>query len=114
MNHMKMQKSVIYGRKNLKINIWKIKHILKFKIIVIIQGNIADFYNHLNMEDITDADYVHAKRVCKDFEIKNRGEYHDLYFQSDRLLLADVFENFRIICLKIYKLDPAKYFQLLD
>ena len=37
------------------------------------------FYSHLNMEDITDADYVHAKRICKDFEIKNLGEYHDLY-----------------------------------
>ena len=38
-----------------------------------------DFYSHLNMEDITDADYVRAKRICKDFEIKNLGEYHDLY-----------------------------------
>ena len=34
------------------------------------------------MEDITDADYGHAKRVCKDFEIKNLGEYHDLYFKT--------------------------------
>ena len=38
------------------------------------------------MEDITDADYAHAKSVCKDFEIKNVGEYHDLYVQSDTLL----------------------------
>ena len=60
------------------------------------------------MEDITDADYMHRKRVCKDFEIKNVGEYHDLYVQSDKLLLADVFENLRNMCLKIYKLDPAK------
>ena len=56
-----------------------------------------DFYSHLNMEDITDADYVHAKIVCKDFEIKNLGEYHDLHVQSDTLLLATVFENFRNI-----------------
>ena len=42
-----------------------------------------DFYSHLNMEDITDPDYAHAKRVCKDFEIKNLGEYHDLYVQSN-------------------------------
>ena len=53
-----------------------------------------DFFSHLNMEDITDADYAHAKTVCKDFEIKNLGDYHDLHFQSDTLLLADVFENF--------------------
>ena len=50
-----------------------------------------NFYSLLNMEDITDAGYAHAKRVCKDFEIKNLGEYHDLYVQSDTLLLADVF-----------------------
>ena len=49
-----------------------------------------DFYSHLNMEDITDADYPHAKRVCKDFEIKNLGEYHDLHVQSHTLFLADV------------------------
>ena len=54
-----------------------------------------DFHSHLNMEDITDADYAHTKRVCKDFEIKNLGEYHDSYVQSDTLLLPDVFENFR-------------------
>ena len=60
-----------------------------------------DFYSHLNMEDITDADYVYAKIFCKDFWINNLEEYHDLYVQSDTLLLADVFENFRNICLKI-------------
>ena len=60
------------------------------------------------MKDITDADYANAKRVCKDFEIKNLGEYHDLYLQSDILMSANVFENFRNICLKIYKLGPAK------
>ena len=55
------------------------------------------------MKEITDADYMHGKRVCKDFEIKNLGEYHDT------LLLDDVFENFRKMCLKIYQLDPAKF-----
>ena len=68
-----------------------------------------DFYSHLNVEDITDADYVYTKTVCKDFEIKKLEEYHDLYVQSDTLLLADVFENFRNMCLKIYELDPAKF-----
>ena len=68
-----------------------------------------DFYFHLNMEDVTDADYAHAKRVCKDFEIRNLGEYHDLYVQSNTLLLNDVFENFRNMCFKIYELDLAKF-----
>ena len=68
-----------------------------------------EFYNPLIMEDITDADCAHAKRVCKDFEIKHLREYHDLYVQRDILLLADVFENFRSMCLKIYELDPAKF-----
>ena len=61
------------------------------------------------MEDITDADYMHAKRVCKDFEIKKLGEYHDMYLKSDTLLMADVFENFRKMCLKIYHLDTVKF-----
>ena len=50
------------------------------------------------MEEIADADYMQAKRVCKDFEIKNSDEYHDLYLKSDALFLADVFENFRKMC----------------
>ena len=49
------------------------------------------------------------QKTCKDFEIENLGEYHHLYVQSDTLLLADVFENFRNMCLEIYKLDPAKF-----
>ena len=73
-----------------------------------------DFYSHLNMEDITDADYEHAKRVCKGFEIKHWRECHDLYAQSDTLLLPDVFEKFRNMSLEIYESDPAKFFQLLD
>ena len=66
------------------------------------------FYSNLNIEEITDADYTHRKRVCKDFETKNLGEYHDLYLKST-LLLADVFQNFRNMCLKIHQLDPAKF-----
>ena len=65
--------------------------------------------HHYLKKNITDADYAHAKRVCKDFQMKNLREYHDLYVQSDTLLLADVFENFRNMCLKIYELDPAKF-----
>ena len=55
------------------------------------------------MENITDADYAHAKRV----EIS--GEYHDLYVQSDILQLANVFENFRKMCIEIYELDSATF-----
>ena len=73
-----------------------------------------DFYSQLNIEDITDADYEHAKRVCKGFEIKHWRECHDLYVQIDTLLLPDVFEKFRIVSLEIYESDPTKFFQLLD
>ena len=45
------------------------------------------------MDDTTDANYMHAKRVCNDFKINKLGEYHDLYLKSDTLLLAEVFEN---------------------
>ena len=67
-----------------------------------------NFSSHLNMEDITDADYAHAGRACKELEIENLGEYHD-FFQSNMLLLADVFENFQNTCLNVYELDPAKF-----
>ena len=53
------------------------------------------------MEDITDADYIYAQKICKGFEIKHLREYHDLYFKNDTLLLADVFENLRKMYLKI-------------
>ena len=66
------------------------------------------------MEDITGANYMHVKRVCKDFEIKNLREYHDLYLKSNTLLLADVLENFRKMCLKNYRLDSVNLFQLLN
>ena len=67
------------------------------------------FYSELNLEDTTNEDYAHVQKVWDVFEIKNRGEYHDLYVQSDTLLLADVFENFRDKCVEIYGLDPAHF-----
>ena len=67
------------------------------------------FYSELNNEHITDEDYAHAQKVWDTFKIKNLGEYHDLYVQSDTTLLADVFENFRDKCIEIYELDPAHF-----
>ena len=49
------------------------------------------------------------KKYSKEFKIKNLGEYHDLYLRSDVLLSANVFENFRKMCLEIYELDPTKF-----
>ena len=65
---------------------------------------------NLNVEDITDVDYRHAKKVFKNLNNENVGEYHDLYVQSVTLLLADVFENFRETCLKVYELDTPQFF----
>ena len=67
------------------------------------------FYSKLNLKGISDADYEHAQKVWEVFEIKNHGEYHDLYAQSETLLLADVFENFRNMYLEIYELDPVYF-----
>ena len=67
------------------------------------------FYSNLNMEDFTDTDYRHANKVFKKFKLKHLSDYHDLYVQSDTLLLADVFENFRNTCIKVYELDRAHF-----
>ena len=60
------------------------------------------FYSNLKMEDITDVDHRHAKRVFKNLSNENIGDYHDLYVQSDTLLVADAFENLRNMCIKVY------------
>ena len=67
-----------------------------------------NFYS-LNMEEISGIDYRHAEKVFHKFNIKNLGEYHDLYVKSDTLLLADVFENFRDKCIEVYGLDPVYF-----
>ena len=66
-------------------------------------------YSNLNIKNITDVDYRHAKRVFKEFNIKNLGGYRDLYVESDTLLLADVSQNFRSKRIEIYELDPAHF-----
>ena len=68
-----------------------------------------ELYSNLNVEEMTDVDYMYRKRVGKGFEIKYLGEYHDLHLRSDALLMADVFESFRKMCLKIYEKDPVRF-----
>ena len=70
----------------------------------------TSFFSRLKQEKISDEDFEHAQRVWKEFELKNMGDFHDLYLKTDVLLLADVMENFRKLCEKHYGLDPAHFF----
>ena len=70
------------------------------------------FCSNLMMEDISDTDYKHANNVFEKFNLNNLGDYHDLYVRSDTLLLANIFENFRNVCLNNYELDPAYFISL--
>ena len=72
--------------------------------------SIENFYSKLNDEELSPEDYKHAQNVWSNFGCRTMRDYHDLYLRSDVLLLADVFESFRDLCLKNYKLDPAYYF----
>jgi hypothetical protein len=72
--------------------------------------NRKHFTNDLTRDEITEDDFKFFTEVCKKFNVKNMGEYHDLSLKSDVLLLADVFENFRKFSLQDYKLDPCHYF----
>ena len=74
--------------------------------------NKESFSSKLNMENIDDIDYIHGNNVFKRFKLKKLGEYHNLYVQSNTLLLADVFENFRNMCIEVYELDPAHLLSL--
>ena len=68
------------------------------------------FYSRLNDEGISNENYAHAKQVWETSEMKNLEHYNNLYNRVDVLLLTDVFENFREICIKNYNLDPAHYY----
>ena len=67
------------------------------------------FYSNLIWKIFQNIDHRHAVRVFREFKMNNLGDYHDLYVQSDTLLLADVFENFRNMFMKVYKLDPSHF-----
>ncbi|CAB3982135.1 Gastrula zinc finger [Paramuricea clavata] len=67
------------------------------------------FYSSLYESEVKYKDYQRAQRVWKHFGMKTMRDYHDLYLDTDVILLADVFENFRRTCLENYKLDPAHY-----
>ena len=69
--------------------------------------HLKNVFIMLNLKVFSDEDYAHAQKVWDVFEIRNLGEYHELYIQSDTLLLADVYENFRNMCLDTYELDPV-------
>ena len=62
------------------------------------------------MSSINEEDYQHAQRVWKEFRIHNLGDYHDLYFRTDVVLLANVYEAFRDTYLRHYKLDPVHFY----
>ena len=72
--------------------------------------SIKRFYSNLNMSGVSDTDYEHTCSVWREFGIRNMGEYHDLYLRTDVILLANVFELFRRVCLENYGLYPSHFY----
>ena len=68
------------------------------------------FYNRLYNSNVTQKDYDHAINIWHKFNMKTFGDYHDIYLKTDVLLLADIFENFRKLCLNYDKLDLVHYY----
>ena len=68
------------------------------------------FNSKLSGKGINNKNYNQVLNVWKTFKMEKFLEYHELYNITDVLLLADVFESFRDLCLKIYGLDPVYYF----
>ena len=86
---------------------YKLRFIDSFRFMSTSLSELVD--NMSGLENISDEGYAHAQKVWEVFEIKNCGSYLDLYVQSVTLFLADVFENFRNMCLEIYGLDPIYF-----
>ena len=70
----------------------------------------SDFYSMLSSLECSDKDYERAQLVWNTFKYKNFLDYHNIYLISDVLLLADILNNFRIVCFKIYRLDCCYYY----
>ena len=68
------------------------------------------FYSKLNMSGVSKQDYKHARRVCREFVLKDLGKYYDLYLKTDVIPLANVFKAFKKVCLDNYGLDPAHFY----
>lgn len=68
------------------------------------------FYSTIKKEHISEEEYEQALAVFRTFNMTSLGEYHDLYLKTDVVLLSDVFESFRNLCLKQYELDPCRYY----
>lgn len=68
------------------------------------------YFSRLSNEHIKYGDYEHTQEVWKKFGCKTMAGYHDLYLKADVLILADVFQNFRKVCMRNYWLDSACYF----
>nr|CAG8650043.1 12005_t:CDS:2 [Entrophospora candida] len=81
------------------------------KLVECMNSNLEkkDFYSLLNQQNISKADYAYAQEVWQKFEMKTFSEYHDLYLETDVLLLVDVFMNYTIMCLKDDGLGPSHY-----
>ena len=76
--------------------------------------SIERFYSNLNMSEVSDTDYEHACSIWRECGIRNMGEYHDLYLRTNVILLANVFESFRRVCLENYGLDHRIFIQCQD
>ena len=68
------------------------------------------FFNKLTDEAISEEKYAHAQKIWRTFQLRNVGEFHDLYVKCDVLALADVFEHFRNMAMKYYQLDPCHFY----
>ena len=70
----------------------------------------SDFYSNLTEKGVSDRDYLHAQNVWNQFHMTSFKQYHDLYLQTDVLLLPDIFEQFRFFAKNTYDLDPLQYY----